>query len=240
MVLLTTALLYFSVSLEEDSSMRIEKINLSGNRSLDTEHYCSFARLEDVSNYKNLTLNIIKDRLTKHPYVNSVTVSYEGKGVVSVRLAEKSFEALTFSGDEKYLISSSLELLPFLKYTRNGNYPVLNNYFGSENYKIFSSLFTNNDVKISFKMLTAMKLLNQEMINNLSEIDLRNGKDILLHFSNFDFPVVIGRGNEVTKIAYLNILWSFIKGRKETNQFLEYLDLRYGENIYLGLTEKTT
>ena len=85
------------------------------------------------------------------------------------------------------------------------------------------------------KILTGVKLLNQELFDDLSTIDMRDGGDIVLSFSFSDYPVVVGRGNEIKKMVYFNNLWSYLKG-KQINNYLNYVDLRYSGHVYFGIT----
>ena len=68
---------------------------------------------------------------------------------------------------------------------------------------------------------------------------MQNGKDVVLYFSSMNYPVIIGRGNEIRKVIYFNNFWTYLKG-KEINNYMEYVDLRYGGHVYLGFTEQNS
>ena len=74
------------------------------------------------------------------------------------------------------------------------------------------------------------------MFDQLSEINLREGRDILVQFSNMDYPIIIGRGSEVRKIVTFNTLWEYLRGN-QINSLINYVDLRYADHIFLGFTE---
>ena len=102
-----------------------------------------------------------------------------------------------------------------------------------------SSLKNIGDIVTASKIITTVKLINPELYDSLSSIDMQNGNDVVLYFSNMNYPVIIGRGNEIRKVIYFNNFWTYLKG-KEINNYMEYVDLRYGGHVYLGFTEQNS
>ena len=235
LIIIAGILIYLSVTLEEKKNYQIKIIELIGNSHLTTDQYLKFANLDKRENYEDLTLLVIKDRLEKHPYLLSADVSYEGNSKVTIIVKEKKFEAIILSENAQNLVTDQFEVLPILPFTRQIDYPVINNFKERTQIKIYSNLIGNSEVVKSFKILSAVRLTNPELYDQLAEIDLRNGGDIILNFSFINYPVIIGRENEVRKIVYLNKLWSYLKS-KDINNYMEYIDLRFEGHIYLGLT----
>jgi cell division protein FtsQ len=194
----------------------------------------NYADLVDKSKYGKLTLQIIKDRIEKHPYVANADVRYDGNKKVSVNITEKSFESIIVKSDKQYILTDKLQVLPFIARTKGIDYPVISNAGIYDSIKVLTSLKKNNDVLTASKILTGIKLLNQELYDELSSVDMRNGEDIVLFFSFSDYPVVIGRGNEIRKIVYFNNLWTYLKG-KQINNYMNYVDLRYSGHVYFGI-----
>jgi len=236
LVLLLGTIGYLSFAVKTDSEFKIEIISLEGNIHLSKEDYMKFANLSDRKEYSQLTMQIIKDRIEKHPYVQSADVRYDGKGKVSVKLNEKIFDSLLMNGEEQYILTENLQVLPFMSETKKIDYPVISNAWINK-IKILSSLKNNGDVVTASKIISGIKLINAELYDGLSNIDMRNGGDILLSFSFLDYPVIVGRGNEIRKIVYFNSFWTYLKG-KEINNYMEYVDLRYSNHVYLGITQE--
>jgi cell division protein FtsQ len=99
-----------------------------------------------------------------------------------------------------------------------------------------ASITGYKDVISAMKILSSIKLINPDMFDQLSEINLRDGHDILVQFSNMDYPVIIGRGSEVRKIITFNTLWDYLNGN-QVNNLINYVDLRYADHIFLGFSE---
>jgi hypothetical protein len=93
------------------------------------------------------------------------------------------------------------------------------------------------DLVQAFRIIEAINLSNKKLLRNLTEINLRNGGDIILGFSGINAPVLFGRGSEAEKILSLDLLWNSIPAAnlaEETN----YIDLRFSNKIYLGSIHK--
>ncbi|MEK6552874.1 MAG: hypothetical protein AABZ54_05440, partial [Bacteroidota bacterium] len=128
---------------------------------------------------------------------------------------------------------------PVFPQTKKIDYPIISNPVLGNGMKILSYLKNINDIVIASKIITTVKLLNPELYDSLSSIDMQNGNDVVLYFSSLNYPVIIGRGGEIRKVIYFNNFWTYLKG-KEINNYMEYVDLRYGGHVYLGITEQNS
>lgn len=229
-------IIYSSISLKNNFEIKVKSISILGNNLLSKENYLRFTRLNTKENYKDLTLRIIKDRFEKHPYILKADVRYNGNNNVEVKLYEKNIEAILLDKENQYFITDKLQVLPIMNDTRNIDYPIIANVTFYDSIKVLSSIKKNNDVLTAAKIISAVKFANPELHNLLSAVDLQYGGEIAINFSNVEYPLIIGRGNELRKILYFNTLWNSLKG-KELNNFIEYIDLRYGGHIFLGINE---
>lgn len=227
----------FSLSLTIDSSKNeeIKFIELKGENHLSQNEYLKFAKIKDQNNYYVLTPRIVKDRLEKHPYVAKVDVLL-AENKLSIEIYEKEFESLIMFEGKEYLISESSIVIPKLPNSEKIDYPIISNPNNANRIKEFRKATLNEDVKIGLKIIAALQIINPILCENLSEINLRNGKDILLHFSKINAPVVLGRNNEIEKIMYLEKLIQKYD-QVHINNALNYIDLRYSKYIYLGLND---
>lgn len=235
LLMLTGLISYLSLTIKVNN-YKIEFISLEGNFHLSKEQYLLFANLLDKSNYKNLSLQIIKDRIEKHPYIDRADVRYDGNNKVSIKIYEKKFESILLNNQNQYILTEELEVLPFLPKTKNVDYPIISNVYLNDSVKVLTSLKNNYDVLTASKILSGIKFLNLELFDGLSAIDMNYGGDVILYFSNFDFPIIVGRGNEIKKVVYLSNLWNYLKG-KEINNYMNYIDLRYAGHIYFGIQD---
>lgn len=238
LVLVIGLMIYLSIGLKSRSENKIKFISLEGNIHLAKEQYLNFASLADKSTYGNLSLQIIKDRIEKHPYVKRADVRYEGSGKASIRITEKVFDSILIDSSSQYIVTENLQLLPLLPETVKIDYPVISNAFFGNGIKVLSSMKRNLDIVTASKIISTVRMINPELEKDFSSIDLQKGGEILLYLSSANYPIQIGRGNEIKKVIYFNNLWNYLKG-KEINNYMEYVDLRYGGHVYLGVIDST-
>jgi len=232
---LTAVIIFVSVSADAGKEQKITEIVLEGNDHLDKGDYLEFAGLKEQANYEDIKLSIIKKRLEKHPYIKKADVKFLSGSKVYVILQEKKFLSLMNSNGKEYLLSSDLEVIPILQRLKEINYPFVENPY-IEKTNRFISVKKNRDITTAYKLLETAELLDHNFYKDISEIDLREGKDILIYFSSLNFPVIIGRNNEVQKLIYFNKVWEKIRD-KELNKIIDYVDLRFNERMYLKIAE---
>ncbi len=213
-------------------------IEIYGNNLLPVNEYLAFTKLGDSSKFGYLTLQDIKERFEKHPYVLNADVEYAGSNTVKVHLTEKNVEAVFLSAGEPYFITDNFQILPLLPNTKLMDFPVISNSSFEKEIKPQSYIKTT-DVLEAFKIIESAKLANEAMAKKLSEINLRKGGDIILTFSGIKPPVIFGKGEAPKKMVYLDIMWSKIIGQNNLADNSEYIDLRFSDEIFVGANEKT-
>ncbi|MFC2083891.1 cell division protein FtsQ/DivIB [Bacteroidota bacterium] len=238
LVIFISSLVYLSLIIQSKSVNHSSFVEIRGNTLLPKDKYYKFAELDYLNDKINLDVSFIKDRLKKHPYVKTIEVVKDGQ-FINCKITERTFLAVLINDDEHYFISENLLLIPILPFTNRINWPVINNPNIYTQLNTLNVLNDENDIITGLKLIESIKLSDPELYNNLSEVDLRNGKDILLYFSHLTYPVIIGRGNEIRKSIYFTKLWKILDG-KEINSIIKYVDVRYSQHIFLGLSEELT
>jgi hypothetical protein len=92
-----------------------------------------------------------------------------------------------------------------------------------------------DDLFTGLKIISAQKYLNEELFGNLNEIDLNNGKTIMIDFDNLAYPIHVNRDDIVKKMVGFNELYSTMQGSIAGGN-IEYIDMRFSNRIYLKLT----
>jgi cell division protein FtsQ len=211
-------------------------IEIKGNDYLSRDSYIKFAKLNNMYDYKFLSLHLIKDRFEKHPFVERAEVKFKSKNEVLVELIEKNFEAIIIKDSIQYLITDKYELIPIISSIKNLDVPVVTDPYLSRSLLGFIKL-KNEETKAAFKIIETAKLINSDMYSNLSEVNLRNGRDIILTLKGYEFPVIIGRGNEVKKVIYLNEIWKKIRNKSSAELAINYIDLRFEKLVFIGTAD---
>lgn len=236
LIFLVGIIVSVSITQKNKKEILIKTISLEGNEHLTSSDYLNFASLNNKNDYRNLSIRIIKDRIEKHPYIKRADVKYDGSFKVSVKIYEKDFESILIDREKQYILTKDLELLPFLSGTKNINLPIISNVNRKDSLRVLSSLKNIYDVLTASKILSGIKFLSNELYEDISVLDMNYGNDIVIYFKSVDYPVIIGRGNEIKKVISYHILWEHLKG-KEINNIINYVDLRYNAHIYLGIQD---
>jgi len=239
LILLTFIGLVFVISfvIKTTNETGIKFIELKGNSHLSQDEYMKFAHIENQDDYHLLSPKIIKDRLEKHPYIKNVDIIIFENNLV-IELFERNFEALLITDCKEFLITEESILIPKLKNSEKIDFPIISEPNNSEKIVEFYRATENTDVKIGLKIIAALKIINVKLFENLSEINLRKGKDIILQFSNLNVPIVIGRNNEIQKIVLFEGLMKKLDYSK-IECTLSYIDLRYLNYLYLGESKQS-
>lgn len=207
-------------------------IELTGNHLLSAKEYLAYARLDDKSKFGGLTLADVKNRFANHPYISKVDVEDEGNNQIKVYLTEKNIEAVLLASGEPNFITNDFQILPILPNAKFTDLPVISNIGNTKAIKPLSVLKTD-DIVEAFKIIEASKLTNESMFRKLSEINLRNGGDIILSFSGLKPPVLFGHGEAAKKMVYLDLMWNSPEGNNLIDSS-EYIDLRFADEIFVG------
>jgi cell division septal protein FtsQ len=233
------SILYLSLfTYHKKGKEEIKMINIYGNSLLSKEIYLRFADIDQSSVYDDLTLNMIKKRIEEHPYIAKAEVKSDGRGNVAVKIKEKDIYAVLLSNTEPYFLTNEFELLKIQKFTDYSDIPVISNFRISDKL-LASTIYKTVDVIEAFRIIDAAKITDIELAKKLSEINLKNGGDVVLTFSGINYPVLFGRGNESKKMIYLSLVWERINNLKESFQKTEYIDLRFTDEAYIGSKENT-
>lgn len=238
LTILSTLLLVALMPVKQQVGTQVKSINLSGNHLLPQGSYLSFAKLDDTQNSIEIPLSILKDRLEKHPFVSSADVEVSKFNNAKVHLYEKNLIAVLIVDDQPFLLSDELQMLPLFQNTKFIDLPIINNPKYAKQDNVLDFLKSEDIIEAS-QILCAIKFTNQEMVKNLSEINLNRGEDITLIFSGIHPIIKIGRNDIPKKILSLNSIWIDLKDIESDLSQSDYVDLRLANQIYIGKAKET-
>jgi cell division septal protein FtsQ len=78
-----------------------------------------------------------------------------------------------------------------------------------------------------------MKTVNRPMYHNISEVQVRNGGDIVVYSAEGGVPIIFGRDDMPSKLVRLETFWNTIVRTRGT-QLLQYVDLRYQDQVVVS------
>jgi cell division protein FtsQ len=229
----------FAFNLERSEINDIRKIEIVGNKFLSSEQYLNYSQLNKLDNFPKISMSLIRDRLEKHPYINNIDIHIVERGIIKIKVYEKKMDAVLLSNSKQFMISNMAEIIPWLPSTKNIDLPVIISNSNKEIIEVFSSAVQYKNLFSALKIISTAEIYDQNLYENISEINLRNSGNISLLLSNLQSPIYFGQNNEIEKTVFLSKIFKQIKGNKIT-EFLDYVDLRFNEMVYLGFDELST
>jgi cell division septal protein FtsQ len=236
LISMLVCVIYVSLFTEGREKNKIGTVLIEGNYYLPADAYMNFVKLNKKNDYKYLSLHLIKNRFEKHPFIESAEVKFKSKDEVLVKIKEKKFEGIIIKDSLQFLITDKFELVPIIASLRNLDVPVISNPYLGKPITVPGKL-GNSETKTAFKIIETAKIINPDLYSNISDVNLREGRDIILSLKDFDFPVIIGRGNEAYKIICFNEIWSKIRTKTSKDLAINYIDLRFDKLVYIGMAD---
>jgi cell division septal protein FtsQ len=209
------------------------QVEISGAELLPAEEYLRYSGLNDLTKYPGLTLLEVKTKIEKHPYMRKAEVESDGISKILVEVHEKVIKAVLLQKNELKLITSELETLPLFPPSAIQNLPVISSLSVNE-----KNPFNEKDISFAFRIIDAVSLSDTNVRKNLAEINLRKGGDVILIFTGLKFPVLFGKNDEIRKALILKNLWQQLISSENNYGEIEYLDLRYGNKVFIGKRKK--
>jgi cell division septal protein FtsQ len=233
LVAIIGGMIHVNVVTEKSNGKIISEIILEGDKILSANDYLISSDLNKVSEYTELTLQQIKSRITQHPYVAKAEVQGDGMGRVNINIVEKNFMAVLLSKSDPFLITENFQLIKMKRNSDISKLPVISNSTLSRKSDDFGNIHGDELVR-AFKIIDASKIVNHEMYNRLTEINLRHGGDVILRFSGITFPVIFGKGLEGKKVVVLSSIWNGLNEKDILFKNSSYVDLRFNNEIFIG------
>jgi cell division septal protein FtsQ len=226
-------ILYLTLIKHNSEQKVYTEIKLTGNHILPVNDYLLNSNLHDLKELSKVSLQEIKSRIKEHPYLLNAEVHSDGNGTVIIKVYEKEIFAVLLAVSGPYLITKRFELISMNKNSDISNLPLISNANLTEE-DINNSNIQNPQLICAFKIIDAAKFVGDKMYNDLAEINLRDGGDVILSFSGVNFPVILGKGSEGEKIVILSSIWDEIKNKNELFNNCNYVDLRFSNKIFIG------
>lgn len=220
--------------MKKEIEQKVTGYEMTGATMLTPEDYIRFTKASpEKGEYPDL--NVLYDRLLNHPYIKSVEMELGEKGIAKINIVEQEIVLSVYAGDKLSLLTNELVLLPLMGELKNFDWPVIRNAKVAK--ASYFTLFRDSTILPGYKIAKACRLIGGAMATNLSEIDLRQGGDIVLVFSDMKPPVIFKKKGVAEQILILKQIREMSE-QLSLNKEIEYIDLRYSGKIFLGKTKK--
>lgn len=211
----------------------IKMVEIKNNRLLSAEDYLAFTSMDNSTPIDEVPLPIIKTRFSKHPYIETTDVLRSGSKKIEINITEKNVVAVILKDGSSFFITDEFQILSVLSNTQLFAFPLITNLKDEKRINV-GSYYKTDEIIEAFKIIEAAKLTNENIASKLSEINFRNGGDIILSFSGIECPIIFGHNEAAKKMVYLDIMWNEMLDSNKILIGSNYIDLRFSNDIYIS------
>jgi cell division protein FtsQ len=210
------------------SSLKIKQIKIDGNRIVGMNEIIQLTQLQAGSLLYKADLTAIQKNVMSHYYIKDAVVERSLPNSIHIQITER-VPIVTVNRTETFYLDEDGVMLPRSISNKIFDLPMISGLSASEQLSLGSTV-KQADVIETLQLLSLMKAVNRPMYHNISEVQVRNGGDIVLYSADGGVPIIFGRGEIPQKLARLEVFWNNIVRTRGT-QLLQYVDLRYQDQI---------
>jgi cell division protein FtsQ len=210
------------------SSLRIKQIHIDGNRIVGANEILQLTQIPMNTFLYKVDLTAIQRNVMSHHYIKDAVVERNLPYSIHIQVVERVPIAIVNRSEIKYLDESGV-VLPGSISHRLFDLPMISGISASESLALGSTI-QEPDVIEALHLLATMKIVNRPMYHNISEVQLRNGSDLVVYSAEGGVPIIFGRDEIPGQLVRLETFWNNVVHTRGT-QFLQYIDLRYHDQI---------
>ena len=210
------------------SSLKIKQIKVDGNRIVGEHQILQLTQVPMNALLYKVDLTAIQRNVMSHHYIKDAVVERNLPNSLHIQVVERIPIALVNRTETLYLDDEGV-VLPRSISHRLFDLPVISGIAESEPL-VLGSVVTQPDVVEALHLLATMKAANRPMYHNISEVQVRNGGDIVVYSAEGGVPIIFGRDEMPSKLVRLEVFWNDVVRARGT-QLLQYVDLRYQDQI---------
>jgi cell division protein FtsQ len=210
------------------SSLKIKQIKVEGNRIVGSNEILQLTQVQMNTLLYQVDLTAIQRNVMSHHYIKDAVVERNLPNSLHIQIIERVPITIVNRPETVYLDESGV-VLPRTISHRLFDLPMMSGISAGEPL-VLGSTVTQPDVIEALQLLTAMKTVNRPMYHNISEVQVRNGGDIVVYSAEGGVPIIFGRDDMPDKLVRLETFWNSIVRTRGT-QLLQYVDLRYQDQI---------
>jgi cell division septal protein FtsQ len=210
------------------SSLKIKQIKIDGYRIVGENEILQLTQVQMNALLYKIDLTAIQRNVMSHHYIKDAIVERNLPNSLSIHIVERVPITIVNRPETMYLDEEGV-VLPRSISHRLFDLPMISGISESEPLALGSTV-KQPDVMEALHLLSTMKKVNRPLYHNISEVQVRNGGDIVLYSTEGGVPIIFGRDEMPGKLVRLETFWNTVVRIRGT-QYLQYIDLRYQDQI---------
>ncbi|PRX31111.1 cell division protein FtsQ [Orenia metallireducens] len=215
------------VSLVNSNYFQVEDIEIEGNKLLSDEYIITYCDLEDI-NIFNIDRQKLANKLVELPQIKGVVITRDLPKKLIIEVNERRPIAIVGIQSSYQIIDSEGQVIATTKNLAYWNLPLVT---GVEVINDGKQLKISSEIK---KAISYLGMLSDQLLKDISELNISKGDGLQLFL--VDGGIVKLSSNFDNK-AKSKIFTSVYNDLKSKGQKIEYIDLRYGNNVIVHLAK---
>jgi cell division protein FtsQ len=209
------------------TNLKLKQISVEGNRIVGTNEILQLLNVHQGALLYNVDLTALQQKVLHQYYIKDVVIERDFPNALHVTVTERIPLAMVNDQRMLYLDEEGI-VLPRGASRILYDLPIVSGL--SDERLAPGSKIVKPDVREALAMLAAFKATDSPMYHTISEIQVRNGGDMVLYAADTGVPIIYGRGNMAEKLARLEAFWNDVV-RVRGSKDLDYVDLRYRDQV---------
>lgn len=226
--LLLGAAVVVVLGLQWRETLKVQRVVVEGVSTLSAKEIVALAKVSPQALLYSLDLEGIRDRVSHHPFVQSVDVCRQYPNKLTVNVVEREPVATINCGQLCYVDKDGM-LLPCSGSSKKFDLPLVSGIEGVE-HVTSGRMVMNKEMSEAIGVCQTVQSLDTAVYRMISEINMNNGGDIILYSSEAGVPVVVGRGNIEKKLLLLKTFWVGNMATTDADN-VQYIDLRFEDQV---------
>jgi len=210
------------------STLTVQRFVIDGYRVLPVKQISSLMNVPLKSPMYDLNVYDVRERILQQPFVKSVCVNRIFPDAIHVQISERDPIAIINTGQLRYIDQDGF-LLPQIETAVKLDLPIISRIVGLENAQV-GEIISNTELTEAIGLLQTAQKIDTAIYHSISEVNMNNGKDIILYSTEVGVPILVGREDYGKKLILFQTFWSnFVKSQNAEK--LQYIDLRFKEQV---------
>lgn len=209
-------------------TLQAQKIVIDGARILPVKYINSLAGVKSGLALNEINLYGIRENLLGEPFVRSACVNRRYPDAITIRISERVPIASINLKQLRYLDDEAM-VLPYIETAVKLDLPIINGISGIESSETGTRI-DSREIDEAIKILQTALAVDSSVYRFISEINMKNGDDVLLYSTEGAIPVLLGRGNYGKKLMMLQTFWNNYVRSPNANR-LRQVDLRFNDQL---------
>ena len=213
------------------TSLHVEYIEIDGARILPHHLLLSAVNVPTQSLLDTVDLYIIKRRLLKHPYIQSVNINRSYPDKLRIEVTEREPIASILNDHLLYVDTAGI-LLPAIESEIPMDLPIITGISDLKPEEIGTKL-KNKEIETAVKILQTSIMVDTSLFHFISEVNMNSGQDIIITTTEPAVPIILGRDDYAAKLLIFQSFWTNFVKTNDVNK-VQHIDLRYTDQVVVN------